>query len=266
MQQPDYKFIEIPQGKVVGSLFHADPRKPPRFAMVKFAYVYDGRQFYTTRDWTAEALKERRKWHSGGDPLPAEMQGTEEYLTKAVLRGEINSYPTPEEAAVAVHRFGNTKRQGNPTKKPVKKAKAKATSFTGPGARVEWVMFTKRTEDPKLAYLEHRLTELGIPHRRSGDSWHAPIMEVLQQDEDRASELLSEKYGRKKTLDDVRDDDPFFYGFKPHDFFGDADDGSEDEGSHDGDTWSSHDPDEWIDEDVDEGSLDYFNRYIAGDR
>jgi hypothetical protein len=31
---------------------------------------------------------------------------------------------------------------------------------------INWVMFTKRTNNPKLEYLERRLDQLNIPHRR----------------------------------------------------------------------------------------------------
>jgi len=119
MQQPDYKFIEVPQGKIVGDFFHEDPSKPPRIIMAKFSHVSDGRQFYTTKDWTDSWLKEARKRTTLRDPSFSEMRGTEEYLIKAVWRGEIKSYRTHEEAAVAVHHFGNTSRLGNPVRRGV---------------------------------------------------------------------------------------------------------------------------------------------------
>jgi hypothetical protein len=43
---------------------------------------------------------------------------------------------------------------------------------------MEWVTLCRRTEDPKLTYIEAKLTEMQIPHRRHGESWHAPILEV----------------------------------------------------------------------------------------
>jgi hypothetical protein len=76
-----------------------------------------------------------------------------------------------------------------------------------------WVLFTKRTDDPKLAYLESRLDDLGIAHRRNGESWHAPILEVPEADHERADAILREKIGRRRrTIDDMDDDDPVFRG------------------------------------------------------
>lgn len=89
---------------------------------------------------------------------------------------------------------------------------------------MKYVMFTKRTEDPKLAYIEHRLTEAGIPHRRNGHSFHAPILEVSKDREDDAWAILRERRGRYK-LDDIRDDHPSFRGYAPHDFLGEEDHG-----------------------------------------
>jgi hypothetical protein len=66
-----------------------------------------------------------------------------------------------------------------------------------------WVMFTKRTEDPKLAWLERQLAEAGIPSRRNGTSFHGPILEVHPADLDRAWEILT-------PVDDLEDDDPRF--------------------------------------------------------
>lgn len=54
-----------------------------------------------------------------------------------------------------------------------------------------WTTFTRRTNDPKLGWLERRLDEAGIPHRRSGESFHAPIMEVHLDDLDKAWDILS---------------------------------------------------------------------------
>jgi hypothetical protein len=66
-----------------------------------------------------------------------------------------------------------------------------------------WVMFTKRTEDPKLAWLERVLDGLSIPHRRN----HAPILEVPEFDLDKAYAILGVRVGRY-TIDDIRDDHP----------------------------------------------------------
>lgn len=70
-----------------------------------------------------------------------------------------------------------------------------------------WAMFTKRTDDPKLAWLERALDGLGIPHRRNGESFHAPILEVPEFDLDKAYAILGVRVGRY-TIDDIRDDHP----------------------------------------------------------
>lgn len=75
--------------------------------------------------------------------------------------------------------------------------------------RINWVRFTKRTEDPKLAYIERWLDDLGIQHRRNGYSFHAPILEVPEPDLDRAWKLLSEQVDGR-CFDDIDDDDPMF--------------------------------------------------------
>lgn len=66
-----------------------------------------------------------------------------------------------------------------------------------------WELFTKRTEDPKLSWLENKLDEAGIPHRRRGHSSHAPITEVPVDQLDSAWRLLD-------PIDDIPDDDPVF--------------------------------------------------------
>lgn len=76
-------------------------------------------------------------------------------------------------------------------------------------AGTRWVMLTKRTEDPKLAWLETHLREHGIPSRRRGSSFHAPILEVPKDRSDEAWKLLDAKIGRR-VLDDIPDDDPMF--------------------------------------------------------
>jgi len=76
-----------------------------------------------------------------------------------------------------------------------------------------WVMFTKRTEDPKLAFIERVLTSRGIPNRRSGKSFHAPILEVPEDRLEDADKLLGEDYfGDGRRFDDIEDDDPVFDG------------------------------------------------------
>jgi hypothetical protein len=67
----------------------------------------------------------------------------------------------------------------------------------------EWVRFTKRTNDPKLKWLEGELAKRGIKSRRAGESWHAPILQVMRKDLDAAWKILT-------PVDDVPDDDPRF--------------------------------------------------------
>jgi len=66
-----------------------------------------------------------------------------------------------------------------------------------------WAVFTKRTEEPKLSWLERQLDRAGIPHRRRGQSFHAPILEVARDRLDDAWDILD-------PVDDVPDDDPRF--------------------------------------------------------
>lgn len=67
-----------------------------------------------------------------------------------------------------------------------------------------WVMFTKRTNDPKLSWLERQLDKAGIPHRRHGRSWHARILEVPKSQINAAWKLLPLR------IDDLPDDSPHF--------------------------------------------------------
>jgi hypothetical protein len=72
----------------------------------------------------------------------------------------------------------------------------------GDFGRVTWKQFTKRTNDPKLAWLERRLTEAGIPNTRAGvPSFHAPILRVANTKLDDAWEILD-------PVDEIEDDDP----------------------------------------------------------
>lgn len=73
-----------------------------------------------------------------------------------------------------------------------------------------WVKFTRRTEPPKLGWLEEQLDELGIPHRRNGRSFHAPIMEVPEEHLERADAFLQTKMPDGRVLDAIDDDDPIF--------------------------------------------------------
>lgn len=66
-----------------------------------------------------------------------------------------------------------------------------------------FVTFTRRTNDPKLQWLEVQLDNAGVPNRREGESFHAPILKVMRKDLDRAKEILA-------PVDEVPDDDPRF--------------------------------------------------------
>lgn len=68
---------------------------------------------------------------------------------------------------------------------------------------MKWVMFTKRTNDPKLTWIEEQLDALGIKHRRKGESFHAPILEVPENKLDDAWAFLD-------PVDEVPDDHPMF--------------------------------------------------------
>jgi hypothetical protein len=73
-----------------------------------------------------------------------------------------------------------------------------------------WVMFTKRTDVPKLGWLEEQLDELNMPHRRNGRSWHAPIMEVPEEYLEAADSFLQSRMPDGRILDEIEDDDPMF--------------------------------------------------------
>lgn len=71
------------------------------------------------------------------------------------------------------------------------------------GDRIVWAIFTKRTNSPKLDWLERRLDEAGILHERGGDSFHAPLLYVEAARLQAAFHILS-------PVDDIEDDDPMF--------------------------------------------------------
>jgi len=77
-----------------------------------------------------------------------------------------------------------------------------------------WGTLCRRTEDPKLAYIENWLDSVGIPNRRNGESFHAPILEVPEQHLNKAWELLDDLIeqddGTVIRFDDIDDDDPMF--------------------------------------------------------
>lgn len=85
---------------------------------------------------------------------------------------------------------------------------------------MKYVTLCKRTNYPKLAYIQDLLNGSGIPHRCNGWSFHAPILEVPEQFESAAMDILSAP-ARKTydlpvrfgvSLDDVPDDHPCFNG------------------------------------------------------
>ena len=67
----------------------------------------------------------------------------------------------------------------------------------------KWYTLTRRTEEPKLSWLEARLTEAEIPNRRNGETRNAPILEVPGDNWDAAWDILI-------PVDDIPDDDPQF--------------------------------------------------------
>lgn len=77
------------------------------------------------------------------------------------------------------------------------------------------VLFTKRTEFPKLGYIIHRLNNAGIPSVLDGSSSHAPILRVRKGHENDAWRILDEKASprSRKTIDDMDDDDKRFSGY-----------------------------------------------------
>ena len=80
-------------------------------------------------------------------------------------------------------------------------------------ATIVWVTLCRRTEDPKLRFIERMLTARGIPNQRAGHSFHAPILQVPVEHESAAWDMLGEKLpgrGRRNTLDDMPDDHPMF--------------------------------------------------------
>jgi hypothetical protein len=68
---------------------------------------------------------------------------------------------------------------------------------------IKWAQFTKRTNDPKLKWLEEQLDLAGVPHRRNGCSWHAPILEI-----DKCR--LEDAWSILDPVDDIPDSDPRF--------------------------------------------------------
>jgi len=75
----------------------------------------------------------------------------------------------------------------------------------------KWTLFCKRTDDPKLSFIEKELRRRDIKSRRNGDSFHAPILEVPEEQLEDAWELFGEDvFGDGRRFDDIEDDDPIF--------------------------------------------------------
>lgn len=64
-----------------------------------------------------------------------------------------------------------------------------------------YTTLTRRTNDPKLAWLQMQLDKAGVPNRRNKESFHAPILEIDEAHEDAAWDILN-------PVDDIDDDDP----------------------------------------------------------
>jgi hypothetical protein len=79
-----------------------------------------------------------------------------------------------------------------------------------------WVTLCRRTNDPKLRWIEDSLSRMGIPHRRRGESFHAPILEVPEYGLERADAFLQSPVGGEDnaTVDDIDDDDPRFDAYR----------------------------------------------------
>jgi hypothetical protein len=76
---------------------------------------------------------------------------------------------------------------------------------------IKMVQFTKRTNNPQLAWLQYQLDSAGIINALSGESFHAPILTV---DESR----LNDAWDILTPVDNIPDDDPMFSDFDYHEF------------------------------------------------
>ncbi len=70
-------------------------------------------------------------------------------------------------------------------------------------AEIEWRRLTKRTNHPKLAWLEKQLGKAGIANRRNGRTIQAPVLEVDTTKFNEACVILD-------SVDDIADDDSIF--------------------------------------------------------
>jgi hypothetical protein len=82
---------------------------------------------------------------------------------------------------------------------------------------IEWVALSRRTNDPKLMWIEAQLEISGVPSRRSGYSWHAPILEIPIDAFHAGMAILSQRVGQLDlgtstaiVIDDIDDEHPYF--------------------------------------------------------
>lgn len=68
----------------------------------------------------------------------------------------------------------------------------------------KYILFTKRTDEPKLSWVLRECKAAGLRVRKSGWSFHAPCSWVHPDDNTAAWEILT-------PIDDIPDDDPRFY-------------------------------------------------------
>lgn len=71
----------------------------------------------------------------------------------------------------------------------------------------KWIVLCKRTEHPKLGWLARKLGAAGIANKIEGQSFHAPLLWIKAEDEDRALKILD-------PIDNIPDDDPRFKGVR----------------------------------------------------
>ncbi len=93
-----------------------------------------------------------------------------------------------------------------------------STRTTGAEDRNEWVLLCKRTDDPKLAWIEKQLRARGIETVRKGRSFHADhCLYVPRGKEKEAWDFLAQPAPARlrrwyKTIDEIPDDHPMFGG------------------------------------------------------
>lgn len=82
---------------------------------------------------------------------------------------------------------------------------------------IDWVALCRRTNDPKLMWIEAQLEVHNIPSRRNGFSWHAPILQVPIDEYHNAMAILNQPVGQLDlgmttsiVIDDIDDEHPYF--------------------------------------------------------